>query len=91
MSSAWKLEFAAPARKALKKLDRTVAARIVSWLEQRLAEYNDPRDFGEGLTGNWTGYWRYRVGDYRVIAEIKDRIVTVYVVEVGHRSNVYRR
>lgn len=90
MSSAWALEFAPKAAKQLRKLDRTIAARIVDTLERDLASHESPRDFGDALVGKFTGLWRYRVGDYRAIARIEDRRVTVFVIEIDHRSSVYR-
>lgn len=90
MRSAWTLDFAPKAAKQLRKLDRTVAVRIVETLERDLAGHETPRDFGDALVGKFTGLWRYRIGDYRAIARIEDRVVTVFVIEVGHRSDVYR-
>lgn len=55
-----------------------------------MARHDHPRDFGDALVGKFTGLWKYRIGDYRVIARIEDERVTVLVVEVGHRSDVYR-
>lgn len=90
MSSAWRIEYEARARKQLKKLDRGAAARIVRELQADLDRHGDPRDFGLPLAGDWTGYWRYRVGDYRAICRIEDSVVTVFVIEVAHRREIYR-
>ena len=90
MSSGWKIEYEGRARKQLKKLDRTAAARIVRTLDEDLARVGDPRGFGEAMIGNWSGFWRYRIGDYRAIAKIEDAVVTVFIIEVAHRREVYR-
>ncbi len=90
MSSAWKIEFTPKALKQLKKLPPQLHRRIVDKLEDEAIGHGDPRLFGEAMIGNWTGFWRYRVGDYRVICRIEDAVVTVVVVEVGHRREVYR-
>lgn len=86
----WRIEFLPEAAKELKKLDRAVAARIVKTLEQRIAVLPDPRTLGSALTGDHGGYWRWRIGDYRVVARIEDERVTVLVVRVAHRREVYR-
>lgn len=72
MSSGWTIEFSPRAGKTLRKLDRSATARILSTLERDLDRHGDPRAFGDALVGEWTGYWRYRIGDYRVIARIED-------------------
>lgn len=90
MSSAWRIEYDIVAQRQLKKLDRAMAERIVRTLQRDLARHDHPRDFGEAMIGDWTGYWRYRVGDYRTICKIEDAVVTVYVIAVGHRRQVYR-
>lgn len=91
MSSAWTIEFAAGAAQQLRKLDRPVARRIVRFLRERVATAPDPRSLGAALKGDRLGqFWRYRVGDYRVIAEIRDREVRIVVVRLGHRSDVHR-
>lgn len=87
---AWTIEFVPAAAKELKALDRTVAARIVRTLEQRVAKSDDPRALGAALAGEHAGYWRWRIGDYRVVARIEDERVTVLVVRVAHRREVYR-
>ena len=84
----WTIEFLPAAAKELKALDRTVAARIVRTLEERPA--TDPRALGGALVGDHAGLWRWRIGDYRVVARIEDERVTVLVVRVAHRREVYR-
>ena len=87
---AWAIEFLPAAAKELRKLDRKVAARIVETLEQRIATLDDPRAIGSALVGEHAGYWRWRIGDYRVIARIEDQRITILVVRVAHRREVYR-
>ena len=89
MNSAWRIDLSPRALK-LAKLDHTAADRIVKTLEEKLASFGDPRGFGEAMVGNWTGFWRYRVGDYRAIARIEDAVVTIFIIEVAHRREVYR-
>lgn len=85
----WRIEFEPRAVKELKKLGKTPAARIIRTLEERIATLEDPRDLGKPLVGDWTGYWRWRMGDYRVIAKIEDDRVVMLVVRVAHRREVY--
>lgn len=87
---AWRIEFHPDAAKELRRLDRGTAARIVRTLETRIATLDDPRLLGAALTGDHAGYWRWRIGDYRVIARIEDARITILVVRVGHRREVYR-
>jgi mRNA interferase RelE/StbE len=75
----WKIEFLPEAAKDLKKLDRQVAARIIKTLEEGAAPLEDPRMIGSALVGDHAGYWRWRIGDYRVVARIKDKRITVLV------------
>tara|TARA_R110000823_G_scaffold101351_1_gene217809 strand:+ start:67 stop:333 length:267 start_codon:yes stop_codon:yes gene_type:complete len=86
----WTIEFLPDAVKELKKLDRSVARRIITTLEERIATLDDPRTLGSALTGDHAGYWRWRVGDYRVVARIEDERVVIIVVRVAHRREVYR-
>ena len=89
---AWQIEFDPSAAKELAKLDKPTARRIVQFLRERVAPQNDPRSLGEALRGDELGsFWKYRLGDYRVVAEIVDRRVLVIVVRVGHRREVYRK
>ena len=85
----YKVVVAEHAKKQLKKLDRHTANIILSWLKKNLEGCENPRAKGKGLTANRSGQWRYRVGDYRILAEISDREITVLVLEVGHRSKIY--
>ena len=87
---AWQIEFHPQAAKELRKLDRTVTARIIRTLEERIAPLDDPRTLGSTLVGEHAGYWRWRIGDYRVIARIEDERITILVVRVAHRREVYR-
>ena len=87
----WTVEIDPAAAKELRKLDRQVARRIVSFLRDRLAPLADPRSVGEALRGDTLGdFWKYRLGDHRVIARIVDHRLVVIVVRVGHRREVYR-
>ena len=91
MSSAWTIEFTESAANQLRRLDRLVARRIVRFLRERVASADDPRSLGAALKGDELGrFWKYRVGDYRVIADIRDREIRIVVVRLGHRSEVYR-
>ena len=86
---AWVLEFLPGADKALRKLDKTVSERILNELEE-IFGLDDPRSRGKALTGNLAGLWRYRVGNYRVVCDIEDGRLVIVVVDVGHRSRVYK-
>lgn len=85
----WKVEYDEKATRELLKLDKQTARRIKKYLDERIAMDENPRRFGEPLAENLTGLWRYRVGDYRVIAEIQDDVLLVLVLQAGHRRNVY--
>jgi mRNA interferase RelE/StbE len=88
---AWTISYTATALKQLKKLDRPVARRLVAFLEERVAGQTDPRQTGKALTGPVLGsFWRYRVGDYRIICDLRDGAMVVLVLEVGNRKEVYR-
>lgn len=89
---AWKVELTPQAVKSLDKLDRQVARRILSFLHGRLAVMDDPRSLGEALKGSELGeFWKYRVGDYRIISSIEDQKLTIYVIRIGNRREVYRK
>jgi len=79
------------AQKQLKKMDRYTAALIIGWLRKNVEGCENPRAFGKALTANRSGQWRYRIGDYRVLAEIQDEKIIVLVLGIGHRKEVYDR
>lgn len=88
---AWRIEYARAARKDIVGLDPQTARRIRSFLEDRLANLDDPRSIGDALKGSRLGtFWKYRVGDWRIIASIEDDVLRVLVVRIGHRREVYR-
>ncbi len=88
---AWRIELSGQAQQNLRALDRQVAQRILRFLSERLAPLNDPREIGEALKGSTLGgFWKYRVGDYRIIATIDDQAVKILVVKIGNRRDVYR-
>lgn len=88
---AWQIEFEEDARRALRKLHPTIVIRILRFLHDRLAVETDPRRLGETLTGaKYKSLWKYRVGDHRIIARVEDAKVIISVVDIGHRSHVYR-
>ena len=87
----WTIEFAESAARQLRKLDPAIARRITAYLRERVASADDPRSLGAALKGDELGqFWRYRVGDYRLIAEIHDQEIRILVVRLGHRREVYR-
>ncbi|HEV2614392.1 MAG TPA: type II toxin-antitoxin system RelE/ParE family toxin [Gammaproteobacteria bacterium] len=86
---AWLIRVKDEAKKDLKKLDSVIQKRIYSFLEEKLSKIENPRMFGKALQGKFSKYWRYRVGDYRVICRIEDSMVTVLVIAVGHRREIY--
>ena len=87
----WKIEVTAAAARQIKGLGPSNAERIRKYLRERLATLDDPRQLGRPLAGSALGnFWRYRVGDYRLLCEISDGTLTVLVVAVGHRRNIYR-
>lgn len=85
----WKIEWDDRARKELRKLDSSIQKEILSYLRLRIMELTNPRVFGQSLTGNKVGLWRYRVGNYRIICKIEDDILVVFVIGVGHRKEIY--
>lgn len=86
----YKIVFSKRALKQLKKMDRPIAALITGWLRKNIEGCSDPRQYGKGLTSNRSGQWRYRIADYRVIVDIRNDQLIVLVIEIGHRSNIYK-
>jgi mRNA interferase RelE/StbE len=89
---AWRIEFDDSSKKVLKKLDPQTAGRITKFMRERVAPLENPRQLGEAMQGSKLGeFWKYRVGDWRIIARIEDQSVLVLVVRIGNRREVYRR
>jgi mRNA interferase RelE/StbE len=87
----WRIEFEAGALQDLKKLDRQIARRIISFLRVRAAKLDDPHSIGAPLKGSKLGeLWRYQVGDYRIICDIRDRELVILAVSIGHRREICR-
>ena len=88
MTSKWKVETTDQFDQEFKKLDRSVQRRVLTYLRD-VEGLDDPRQRGKGLTANHAGVWRYRVGDYRILAQLIDNTMTVLTLGVGHRRDVY--
>ena len=87
----WRVELDPAADRELSKLDPQMARRIVAFLHDRVAVLDDPRSIGEALKGSKLNeFWKYRVGDYRIIANIEDGALQILIVRIGHRREVYR-
>ena len=86
----YRLVLSENARRELKKLDKQSALLLIGWMRKNLDGIENPRAKGKALTGNYKNAWRYRVGDYRIIAEIEDEKIVVIVLKIGHRREVYR-
>lgn len=86
----WTIDYTDTAKGQLRKLDKPVARRIVDFMDTRIAEAANPRQIGKALTGPLGDFWRYRVGDCRVICDIQDGALRVLVVQIGHRREIYR-
>lgn len=88
---AWRIEFERSAERELARLDREVAKRILGFLRDRVSPLDDPRAIGEALKGSRLGnFWKYWIGDFRLIAAIEDDALRILVIKVGHRRDVYR-
>ena len=87
---AWMIDYADTAERQLSKLDKQTARRIVDFMDERVAGLENPRSTGKALTGPLGEFWRYRVGDCRVICDIQDGVLRVLVVQIGNRREVYR-
>jgi mRNA interferase RelE/StbE len=86
----WTIEYLTSVKKELRKLDRQVARRIVDFMDNRIASLENPRNIGLALSGQYEGLWCYRLGDCRILCDIRDDKLIVLVVAIGHRSEVYR-
>jgi len=86
----WQVVFSPAAEKQFSKLDRRTQQEIERYATTRLATSEDPRRFGKPLSSNLAGWWRYRIGDYRLICEIQDEKLVVMLIKIGHRRDIYR-
>lgn len=77
--------------KEFKKLDKYTQRMLKSWIEKHLVGCENPRLYGKGLTANRSGQWRYRIGDYRLLCEIKDEELIILALTVGHRRDIYKK
>ena len=84
------VKFTEQARKTLSKMDKHTQAFIISWIRKNLEGCENPRQHGKSLVANRSGQWRYRVGDYRLIAEIMDNELVILMVNFGHRRDIYK-
>lgn len=85
----YKVEYTPQVYKTLEKMDKFTKRIIVSWIEKNLVDCDNPRLHGKPLTANRIGQWRYRIGDYRIIAKIEDNKLIILVITIGHRREVY--
>ena len=89
---AYEIEFDPDAVKDLQKLDRPIQQRLIGFLKTRVAQLDDARSIGEALAGARSGtYWKYRVGDWRIICDLQDQRIVVRVLRIGNRREVYRK
>ncbi|MDE2716364.1 MAG: type II toxin-antitoxin system RelE/ParE family toxin [Chloroflexota bacterium] len=87
---AWTIEYSRAASRQLRKLDRHTVQRVLDYMNERVAVLDDPRSRGKAMSGHYSGYWRYRVGDHRVICDIQNNALCILVLRVGRRDKVYR-
>jgi len=85
----YKVTYDGEALRQLRKMDSNTSSRIISWVDKNLQGCDNPRKTGKALSGKHAGKWRYRVGDYRIIAKIEDGKLRILIVELGHRKNIY--
>jgi mRNA interferase RelE/StbE len=85
----WQIEWVDQAVKEFKKIDRPAQRNIQKFLKERIETHQNPKRFGEPLRKTFVGFWKYRVGDYRVICQIQEQRVVVLVIRVGHRRSIY--
>lgn len=87
----YKVRFTDKALKVLKKMDKQTAKLIMAWIRKNLEDCENPRQHGKGLTANRSGQWRYRVGDYRLIADIQEDKILILILNIGHRNDIYNK
>lgn len=89
MSLVYKIKLSDEAKKTLKKIDKSIAAKLLTKFESDLKKLANPRQVGKALRGDLGSLWRYRVGDYRIVCDIQDEVLTIIVIRIGHRKNIY--
>ena len=87
----YSVEYDDKAAKSLAKLDKPSAKLIYNWITNNLVNCENPRQYGKALIGDKKGYWRYRVGTYRIISQIDDSTVKILIIDIGHRKNIYSK
>ena len=87
----WKVVFSNNAAKQLSKMDSFTRKTIINWIKKNLLNCTNPRAYGTAFTGTKKDYWRYRVGSYRITADIKDNVITIEIISIGHRSIIYKQ
>lgn len=85
----WKIEFDNRARKELRKLDESSQQRILAWISSNLKHTDNPRQHGKSLKGHFRGLWRYRIGNFRIISQIRDQEISILIIRIAHRKDVY--
>lgn len=85
----YKVIFKTSAIHFLEKADNSVRKRLYAWIKKNLENCDDPTSKGTLLKGEWGGLWRYRVGDYRLVAAIDKKEVIILIIKIGHRKDVY--
>jgi mRNA interferase RelE/StbE len=88
---AWQIDFDPAAQRELDKLDELIRRRILNFLYERVGKLDDPRRIGQRLQGTLSEFWKYRVGDYRLICSLENDRLRVLVLRIGHRREVYKR
>jgi|LFRM01.1.fsa_nt_gb mRNA interferase RelE/StbE len=88
---SYEFRFSKNALKSINKLDSFTRKMVLGWIEKKLSACGNPRYIGEALTGIHREYWRYRIGDYRLICDIQDGKMILLAVHIGHRREVYRK
>lgn len=83
------IRFSSHSLKQLKRLDKHIAKKIIDFIEDKIAQLDDPRQIGKPLQGQLVNLWRYRLGDYRMIVEIQDDEMIIQVIKIGHRKDIY--
>lgn len=87
----YKVKYTKTALKKLQKLDKPTAKIITEWVKKNLEGTDDPRKLGKSLSGNRSNQWRYRKGNYRIIADIQDDEIIILILDIGHRKDIYRK